>query len=377
MTPNPFIISEKVITKYFCDRKEESAELIRLLTSGNNVVLISHRRIGKTSLIQYCYQVREIQKNYFTFYVDILSTNNLQEFIYLLGKEIVAAIRPLGKKMLTRFIETVKSISGNVGFDLVTGMPTFNFRLGDIKQPEYTLKEIFEYLNNADRPCILAIDEFQQVSKYPEKGIEALIRSHIQQINNARFIFSGSERHLLEQMFLSPSRPFYHSCTFLELKPISRNVYSEFICRMFRQGKRKISKELAEKVYDMFEGYTFYVQRICNGIYEMTPEGEEATPEMMEISLSNALYSYDTLFRERLFRLSTRQKELLFAIAAEGTVEKATSVQFIQKYALASASAVQTAMKALSKMEIIDQEEGKIFIAEKFFAIWIKRNYVI
>ena len=103
--------------------------------------------------------------------------------------------------------------------------------------------------------------------------------------------------------------------------------------------------------------------------------GGEADEKMAETALSNALFSYDTIFRERLFRLSTRQKELLFAIAAEGEVEKITSVEFIHKYSLASASAVQTALKALMKTELLDREFGKVFIAEKFFALWLKKNY--
>lgn len=375
MITNPFIISEKVVPKYFCDRKEESDRLTKLLTNGNNVVLISHRRIGKTGLIQYCFEQNRIKKDYFVFYIDILSTTNLQEFIYLLGKEIVSVIQPLGKKMVASFLEIVKSLTGKLGYDAISGVPTINFQLGDITHPDYTLKEIFKYLDSAAKPCIVAIDEFQQVAKYPEKGVEALIRSNIQQINNCRFIFSGSERHMLEQMFLSPSRPFYHSSSFIELKVIPKEIYVDFILSLFKERNKKIGEELAIRIYDMFEGYTFYIQRICNGIFEMTPEGGEANELMLEETLNNTLYSYDTIYRERLFRLSTRQKELLFAIAAEGTVEKITSVEFIQKYSLASASAVQTAFKALMKMEIIGREFDKIFIAEKFFALWLKKNY--
>lgn len=376
MVTNPFIISEKVVPKYFCDRKDESAQLIKLITSGNNVVLISHRRVGKTGLIQYCFEQRKIQKDYYVFYIDILSTNNLQEFIYLLGKEIVSVIQPLGKKMLSSFLEIVKSLTGKLGYDALTGTPTINFQLGDITRPDYTLKEIFQYLNAAGKPCIVAIDEFQQVAKYSETGVEALIRSHILQINNCRFVFAGSERHMLEQMFLSPSRPFYNSSALMELKVIPRDVYTDFIQDQFHKFKKVISKELARKIYDMFDGYTFYIQRICNGVFELTSQGDEVEEKMIEEVLNNVLYSYDTFFRERLFRLSTRQKELLFAIAAEGNVEKITSADFIKRNSLASASAVQTALKALIKMEIIDKEFDRIFIAEKFFAMWLKRNYV-
>lgn len=372
---NPFVISEKIIPEYFCDRKEESKLLLDLLTNGNNIVLISHRRIGKTALIQYCFENKRIKKEFITIYVDILSTNNLREFIFLLGKSIISKIMPLGKRMLNNFIQTVRSLSGKLGYDPMTGSPTINFQLGDVNQPEFTLKEIFQYLDKAGKPCIVAIDEFQQVAKYPEVGVEALIRSHLHQINNCRFIFSGSERHLLEQMFTSPARPFFNSCTFIELKVIPRDIYVAFIKEQFQKENKEISEELAIRIYDKFDGYTFYVQRVCNGIFSMTSEGEEASEKMMEETVANLLFSYDTIYRERLHRLSTRQKELLFAVAKEGKVERINSVEFIQRNALASASAVQTAEKTLLKSDILGKEFGIVFISDKFFALWLRKNY--
>ena len=93
--------------------------------------------------------------------------------------------------MASLFIHTLKSINGKFGFDPLTNLPTFNLELGDIDRPEYTLEEIFQCLIAADKPCIVAIDEFQQIAKYPEKNIEALLRTHIQKIENSNFIFAG------------------------------------------------------------------------------------------------------------------------------------------------------------------------------------------
>lgn len=372
---NPFIISEKIIPKYFCDRKNESHNLIELIKNGNNVVLISPRRVGKTGLIQFCFEHKSIKKDYLTIYIDILSTSNLQEFCYLLGKEILSEIRPLGKKLIQSFLEIVKSLSSKIGYDPLTGTPYVNFQLGDITQPDLTLKEIFNYLAKASKPCLVAIDEFQQVAKYSEGNVEARLRTEIQTINNCRFIFSGSERHILEEMFLSPAKPFYNSCSMMELKVIPKEIYVDFICGLFEDFRKFISRELAGKIYDLFEGLTFYVQRVSNGIFSMTPENGVATEGMFEDTMSNILSSYDTIFRERLFRITTRQKELLFAIAKEGKVEQVLSVDFIRKYSLSSSSAVQSALNSLMKQELISKEMGKYFISERFFALWLTLNY--
>jgi len=138
--------------------------------------------MGKTGLIQLCYDKPEIKEHYYTFIIDILHTSSLREFTYLLGKEIYETLLPRSKKMALSFVQALKSINGKFGFDPMTNMPAFSIELGDIDRPEYTLEEIFKSLATADKPCIVAIDEFQQIAKYPEKNIEALLRIHIQKI---------------------------------------------------------------------------------------------------------------------------------------------------------------------------------------------------
>lgn len=140
---NPFIVTGKIEPEYFCDRIQESARLIKSVTNGNNMVIISPRRMGKTGLIQFCYEKPEIREEYYTFFIDILHTSGLREFTYLLGREIYETLLPRSRKMTHLFIQTLKSISGKFGFDPLSGTPTFNIELGDIDRPEYTLDEIF------------------------------------------------------------------------------------------------------------------------------------------------------------------------------------------------------------------------------------------
>ena len=376
MNKNPFIITDKVIPEYFCDREKESAELVKLLENGNNVVLLSQRRIGKTALIQYCYQQPRIKQEFITVYVDILSTNNLQDFIYILGREIFDTIKTKGQRMWKSFVSIVKSLSGKLGIDPMTGFPTLNLQLGDIIEPNYSLKEIFQYLEASGKPCILAIDEFQQISNYPEKNVEALIRSHILQINGCRMIFSGSERHVLSEMFTVRSRPFYQSSSLMELSEIPEEKYVEFIIRMFASGQKLIEESLARKIYELNDGITFYIQRICNGVYSNTEKDKIATEDILYDTLDGILASYDVIFRLKLSHMSTRQKELLFAIAKEGYAQSITSVEFINKYALASASAVQTSVKSLIKSETVVRTEKGYVIDDRFFRLWLVKNFV-
>lgn len=372
---NPFIVTGKIEPEYFCDRVNESNRLIKSISNGNNLVVISPRRMGKTGLIQFCYDKPEIAKEYYTFFIDILHTSSLREFTYLLGRAIYDALLPRSQKMVSLFIQTIKSISGKFGFDPITNMPTFNLELGDIERPEYTLEEIFHYLAKADKPCIIAIDEFQQIAKYPEKNIEALLRTHIQKLSNSNFIFAGSERHLMQEMFTSSARPFYHSSDILELKAIPSEIYVPFVVKHFEKRNKKISVENVDWVYTLFKGHTYYIQRTFNEAFADTMEGEECSKEIIASAIDNMINASDTIFREILSNIPEKQKPLLYAIARDGEAERITSSEFIKKHSLASASSVQAAAKKLLERDIITQINKKYSVTDKLFAMWINRIY--
>ena len=161
---------------------------------------------------------------------------------FALSKEILEVLKPMGKKALHGFWECVKSLQASISFD-VNGMPSLNLGLGDIQAPATTLDEIFRYLEQADKPCLIAIDEFQQITGYVEKNVEATLRTYVQHCNNARFIFAGSQRHVMGNMFLTPSRPFLSKCVNDAFGKYSfRRIYSFCkyafqTCRQRNRGK--------------------------------------------------------------------------------------------------------------------------------------------
>ena len=368
---NPFIVSGKIDPAYFCDREVESARIVKSVTNGNNMVIISPRRMGKTGLIRFCYEKPEIKNEYYTFFIDILHTSSLREFTYTLGREIYETLLPASKKTALAFVRTLRSISGKFAFDPLTGMPSFSISLGDIASPEYTLEEIFEYLSKADKPCIVAIDEFQQIAKYPEKNIEALLRKHTQKIGNCRFIYAGSERHMMQEMFLSAARPFYHSADMLELRAIAPEIYIPFIVGHFRGRKRGIATESVEWVYQLFKGHTYYVQKTFNESFADTQEGETCTDETIRTALDSIIASNETIFREILSNVPEKQKDLLYAIAKDGEAEKVLSAKFIKRHNLSSASSVQSALKKLLERDIVTEINKVYSVTDKFFGMWI------
>ncbi len=376
---NPFVINGIVPDKYFCDREKETEKLVRCVYNQSNVLLTSPRRMGKTQLIRHLYQQGSISSDFHTFYVDIYSTTSLQEFILLLGKEIYTSLVPKGRKVLDSFINVLKSLSGSFGYDALTGLPSFDVRLGDIRSPELTLSEIFNYLETADKPCICTIDEFQQIGKYPEKNVEALLRTHIQKMSNCRFVFAGSDRHTLENMFNSPAKPFYNSVEQMYLECIDRQVYVGFMRKCFEESGRNVPDMICEYVYDLFEGHTYYVHQTLHNVYAYNDPEVPVTEELINDTVSDIIQDKEHSFLTQLSLLNYTQKETLIAIAKEGEASEVTSAAFVRKHSLQSPSAVQNAIRNLLNLQMITyRQDGrtKVYsVSDRFLQMWIVRKY--
>lgn len=372
---NPFVVGKYISDEYFCDRKHETATLVKHITNGRNVALISPRRLGKTGLIEHLFGQDEINSTYHTFFVDIYSTNSLTEFVYLLGKEIFQTLKPRSTEWKDKFFSVIKSLRVGFKLDPFTGEPKFDLGLGDVQSPVTTLDEIFEYLEQADRPCLVAIDEFQRVSRYKDENVEELLRTKIQHCKQTSFIFSGSERHTMTNMFNSSAKPFYQSAISMGLDPIPSDVYVEFAKEKFATRGKDIAPEVVYAVYDRFEGCTWFVQMVMNELFALTPESGKCDESFLPEAYSNVITSQEHSYMEILSNLAPIQKTVLQAIAKEEVAENLTSSDFVKKYNLRSASSVQSAANALLKSDLITRTAAGYRVYDYFLADWLATKY--
>ena len=370
MVNNPFILYGYESEKYFCDRKTETAELRRLIMNGNNVALIAPRRIGKTGLIENMFHQKDIARHYYTFLIDIYATKNIEEMVLAMSTSMLSSLRPRGTKVMQTFVSLLSSLRTGVSFDPM-GNPSWNLEVGNIRQPRTTLDEIFRYINEADKPCIVAIDEFQTVSSYPDTKMEALLRTYIQHCRNAQFIFSGSQRSMMGEMFNNPSRPFYQSTSAMSLGCIPLEQYIRFAQGHFETADKRLHADVVTMVYQQFEGVTWYLQRVLNELFSMTSPGEECTTDMVGIAVTNILRANEFTYQSTLFQLPPKQKELLIAICKEGKARSLTSSAFIQKYHLPGSSSVQSAIKGLLDKNFVTASLGIYKVYDKFFSLWL------
>ena len=376
---NPFFLAGIIPDAYFCDREKETDAIITHLENQSNILLTSSRRMGKTQLIRHVFNNDRIRGKYHTFYTDIYATSSLRELVFFLGKEIYQRLVPGEKKALKLFLGTIRSLAAAFGMDPVTGEPRINLQIGNITAPELTLEEIFDYLEKADKPCLFAIDEFQQISRYPEANVEALLRTHIQKMNNCCFIFSGSDRHILEQMFSSYAKPFYNSAQPVHLGRIDRDEYIRFVVGQFKSAGVQVSPETVGYCYDEFDGYTYYNHKVFHDIYAFVRKGASVDKVTVEQVVESILEESSHTFSEVMSGLPIAQKQMLVAVAKEKPAKRPTSGAFVRRNALNSPSSAQKAIAKLLDAQLITyivvDGEKEYSVADKFFERWLRETY--
>ena len=369
---NPFLIEGYLSPDFFCDRTDETALLTRHITNRCNVALIAPRRLGKSGLIHNCFYQKEIREQYHCIYIDIYDTKNLSEFVYVLGKGILTTLKPKGRKAWETFLNMLQSLKSTISFD-ITGNPEWSVGIGDIQTPDITLDEIFAYLDKAGKPCLVAIDEFQTIAGYPEKTVEATLRKRIQNCHNARFIFSGSKRHMMALMFTSQSRPFYHSSSIMGLEPINQQIYLEFANRHLAKVGKEISDEAFSYLYQRFDGITWYIQYVLNMLYTSLSDESILHEDDVRHCIDSILAQQRFAHQALLFQLTSRQKQVLTAIAKENETASLMSQEFLHKYRL-GASTVQGAVKTLLDRDFITHDNGVYRLCDKFLEYTLRED---
>jgi uncharacterized protein len=369
---SPFPVAGYFGSKYFCDREEETERILDAMAGNRNLTLFSLRRLGKTGLIHHVFSKLSAQK-VTTVYIDLLHTQNLNEFINLTSSAILQDV-PQKSSFGKAFFNWLKSLRPVISYDNLTGEPKVSIELSKTQDKEQTLRSLMQFLNERKEKVVIAFDEFQQILNYPEKNTEALLRAEIQKLKNTNFIFSGSQQHLIISMFTESKRPFFSSTQMLKLYKLDHNIYKKFIKKQFKP-LGSIPEEIIDRILDWTKSHTFYTQFVCNRLYLAFDANKKTNPDSL---LFQILKEYEPIFNHYKELLTAGQWQLLNAIAKEDRLYHPQSKEFIQKHKLGTPASVSRALDALLYKEMIykeTDEEGKTFyeIYDVFLSRWMER----
>ena len=362
---NPFLISGYVSKDYFCDRENDTKNLRSALYNERNVVLISPRRIGKTGLINHLFAEVPTSEAY-CIYVDLYRTTNICDFVEALGKAIMGNCGSASAS--ERLMKAIQSLRFSFSADAITGLPEIGVNMVG-SEPELSLSQIFAYMENSNKPVYVALDEFQQIKNYPEKNVEETLRSYIQHLRNVHFIFSGSQKHIIVDMFSSAKRAFYQSAQTMHIGVIPEDSYFEFCSRHFDKHKQKLSQDAFHFMYESLFAHTWYIQSIANRLYEWGTT--EITIEEVQRAIRTLVEENSFSYQNYCRLFTANQLNVLKAIAKERIATEPSGQKFIAKYNLGAGSSVRSAVKNLVENEFVYEDDGKYSVYDRFFGIWL------
>ena len=364
---NPFATVSYIGPGFFCDREAETTAILSNIKNGRNTLLISARRLGKTSLIRHVFGQL---KKWNCLYIDLNNTSSVGDLL----KVLTSSLAEVASKKNT-FKDFLTSWKISLEFDPYTGSFTAGMNWVKPSMEMKTVEELFQQLSR-EKDIVIAFDEFQWITEYPDQSTEGWLRSIAQKHPSIRFIYSGSHQRILEEMFNTHKRPFYKSTDVIKLGLIEKDTYGEFMVRHFKSGKITFSPEtLITFVYDQMSGKTAYIQDVCNRIYD-SGQVKISEEDIFRV-IGSFLDKYDAHYSVIKRGLTQIQLNVLWAIAKLGKVYAVTGAEMSKVSGVHNAVSVQKSVAKLLKIEVVysdfDEKGEYVTIDDVFLRLWLLR----
>ena len=372
---NPFIYGETVSGDNFCDRALEMRELVSDIKNGQNVIIFSPRRYGKTSLIKKVLGKVKAQ-GILTFYVDLYPAINKGKFIKIYAGAISAGVSGGARQVVKKIREYLPRVIPKVVMDDQSFHLEFEFdQTGSISPNiDDLLCAVDKEADRQNKSAVVVFDEFQEIANFDDDEIERKMRSVFQNHRNVSYIFMGSKTHLMRDIFNNPNRPFYKSGKHFPLGRIDREELSLFAKRKFSEQDIVVGNNELNSILNNTECHPYYFQMLCNVLWETCRDSRVITEadigKALDILISRESSVYIAMWEE----LTLKQKNLMVALAKEESPE-VFGKKFLETYGLGSSSSIQKALMKLLKKELIQQGNGSYSVYDLFLRKWIRRTW--
>ena len=361
---NPFIVTGVAGDLSFCNRQDEQIALRQHIDNAQNVLLFSHRRYGKTSLIL---KVFKNLTDTTPVYVDLYGTTSIEGFIkaFIKGASVVEA-------KTSRFIKLVREnlsgISISFGFDPISQAP--NVSASFERQPAaLDIEAVFQLVQKVARKkkMVIAFDEFQEVAGYGTDAFEKDLRKVIQHHRNIAYIFAGSQRHIMGEMFNDAKRAFYQMAISMPLKPISTDDYVDWIQGLYAQAGKTIDETAIRDVVARCENHPKYVQEF---FYTLWPARRMGVAEI-NAAENRIIESRSIEFTHVWDSLTLNQKKTMKMVAAISG-NQLFSADNLVRFKFKTASQVVAAIKVMEQRELVSKN-GDYRVYDPVFRRWLQR----
>ena len=373
-----FVYGVAVSDYNFIGRERETKRLLDNFKGGINVILMSPRRLGKTSLVKHvCNKLDD--KDIITVYLDIFGCKSEYDFYNKLTAEVLKQTASESELWFEEAKEFLYRLTPKISFSPEPNSD-FSISLG-ITPKTHTPEEVLQMAETIaikrKKRIVICIDEFQQIGEMANsKQIQARLRTVWQHQKHVSYCLFGSKHHLMSSIFLHRSMPFFQFGDTISLNKIATENWVEYIVSHFADGKRTISRELAEEICKFTENYSAYVQQLAWLVFTLKEEGETVTENDVKQAENDLLATNDILFMQMIEPLSEFQLNFLRAIAS-GIKKDFGLSEVREEYNLGSYSNITRLKTALLERDLIEKQETEWVITDPIFAKWLKQKIMI
>lgn len=373
--PNPFKYGGIVTGDDFADREEEIKQLVNDFTSGQHILLYSPRRYGKTSLIVRVLEVLQ-DKGVITSLIDLYGCISISDLVdEIIEKTVVPAqgtLKRIGKFLRTAFSNLRPELTLNPDGSISVSYKRETQVIGEEKVLSQILDAPEKLAEVKKKPVVVVFDEFQEISNINGLKIEKTMRSFFQRHKKVTYVFSGSKRHIMEEIFGKENRPFYRFAKPFPLGKIPKKHFAQFILRKFKETNVLIDPVTVDFILTFTDGHPYFTQQFCHELWNIASEAKKVKKGNLREAIGAILRMHSDFFIRIWDSLALTQKKLLVALAQEDKVLSIYSSSFIKKYDLISASHVKKAMDYFEKEGLVEKTNEAYHITDVFFKEWIK-----
>jgi len=377
---NPFVYGKVARGESFADREAEIRELMADIASSQNVILFSPRRYGKTSLILEVLD-RVKKEGLLSVYLDLFKVTSEETFIAAYAKEVArlyrGGIRSMLRKvkeLLPRLVPKVVVKGEEIGIEM-----EFEFDPRGEKTP--LLDDLFEAVatisSQQGKSAVVVFDEFQEIVNWDEDNqVERQMRAHFQLHQSISYIFMGSKRHLMQELFQNKNRPFYRFGKHFPLGKIPKDKFAKFIQGRFRETGFQTAPEASDEILKITEDHPYYTQLLCHILWSHKREERTITKEDVSQAVQEVFLREAHAFHDLWDMLPLKARQLLVALAKEESSQvRLYSNDFLRRHNLGSASSVQRTVSRLQEEEILEKIDGEYQYTDVFFKRWIREEF--
>lgn len=373
---NPFVFGKAVEGDFFTDRVEDAKRLKANLTHGINTILISPRRLGKTSLVKKVISEVDSAKTVMVF-ADVFACKSEYDFYKTLA---TATLKQTSTKM-DEWILAAKSFLTHISPKFSFGTDPMNdFSLTFDWDEQQDFAE--EILNLPEKiaaekgiQIVICLDEFQQIAELPDSmTFQKKLRSAWQHQQHVTYCMFGSKKHMMLNLFESQSSPFYKFGDMMIVNRIPSEEWVRYICHRFKETGKTISAAQALRICEVTENISSYVQHLSWIVWYMSDR--VVSNKNVEDAIDSLLEQNRAFLQRDIEQLTELQLNFLKALA-NGVTDGFSKKEVLRKYRLESSANVQGIKKALVAKDIIDTTDKEILFNDSLLKLWIQRNIAL